>query len=186
MYRQFAVGLAGALTLLAACDGSVRREGPPEIEFQLVRIDAERNRRWVLELDAVTVYDNLNGRRLSRVILPDWVVAGPRDGCPPGLVIEASGSALISSNVLPVLWRVGLERFQVTRIDVELDSDTDKDVGFSGLSLASDGALLASGSTIPSQWRIDLARARATKLATQAPAGACDPGLVSAGVRDGT
>jgi hypothetical protein len=179
--------LAAILVLLvSACDGSVRREGRPEIEFQLVRIDAERNRRWVLELDALTVYDNLNGRRLRRIILPDWVVAGPRDGCPPGLVVEGPGSVLISSNVMPVLWRVGSERFELTRIEVELDSDTDKDVGFSNLSLASDGTLLASGSTVSAQWRIDLARARATKLAPQAPAGACDPGPVTAGVRDGT
>lgn len=184
MLRSLPVILAALL--VPACDGSVRREGPPDIEFRLVRVDAERNRRWVLELDAVTVYDNLNGRRLRRIVLPDWVVAGPRDGCPPGLVIEPSGSALISSNVLPVLWRVGSERFELTRIDVELDSDTDKDIGFSSLSLASDGILLASGSTVSSQWRIDLARARATKLATQAPAGACDPGPLTAGVRDGT
>jgi hypothetical protein len=177
MYRQLAVGFAGALTLLAACDGSVRRDGPPEIEFQLVRVDAERNRRWVLELDAVTVYDNLNMRRLRRIVLPDWVVAGPRDGCPPGLVIEPSGTVLVSSNVLPVLWRVRPERFEITRIDVALDSDTDKDVGFSSLSLAGDGMLLASGSTVSSQWRIDLRSARATKLASQPAPGQCDPVL---------
>ena len=82
-----------------------RADGPPQLEFQLVRVDTERNRRWVLELDSLTVYDNLNGRRLRHIILPGCVSPSHRR-LPPGLVLDASGAALVSSNVLPVLWRI--------------------------------------------------------------------------------
>jgi hypothetical protein len=165
---------AAAAILLAACDGSVRRVGPPEVGLEVVRVDLAHNRRWVLREHALTVYDNLNGRRLRHIILPDWVVAGPRHGCAPDMVLDASGAALVSSNVLPVLWRVDPRRFQITRIALELESDTDKDVGFAGLSFSADGVLIAAGATFPSLWRIDLQAARATKLPSLPTPDVCD------------
>lgn len=157
-----------AAMLLPACDGSVRREGPPEVGLEIVRVDLAHNRRWVLRKDALTVYDHMNGRRLRQIILPDWVLAGPKDGCAPDIVLDASGAALVSSNVLPVLWRVDPQRFQLTRIALELETDTDREVGFTGLSFSPDGQLLAAGATFPSLWRIDLSAGRARRIATLA------------------
>lgn len=172
---------------LSACDGSVRREGPPEVGFEIVRVDTAHNRRWVLREDALTVYDALNRRRLRRIVLPDWVLAGPPYGCPPDLVLDAKGAAFVSSNVQPVLWRVDPQGFRPTRMDIALDADTDKDVGFTGFSLASDGALIATGATFPSLWRIDLASGRATKLASfpAAPAACSVAALVDRGFGGG-
>jgi hypothetical protein len=167
------VSAVSAAMLLGACDGSVRRDGPPQLEFQLVRVDTERNRRWVLELDSLTVYDNLNGRRLRRLVLPGWVIARPTDACPPGLALDASGTAFVSSNVLPVLWRID-PHFGIARIAVTLDSDSDKDVGFTGLAFAADGVLTAGGATFSSHWRIDLEAARATKLPSLPTPDVCD------------
>lgn len=156
--------LAASTFILDACDGSVRREGPPEVGFQVVRVDAARNRRWVLELESLTVYDDTNGRRLRRLILPDWVLAGEGYACPPDLVLDSSGAAFVSSNVLPMLWRVGSQRFEVTRIELTPGSDGDKDLGFTGLSFAADGVLIAAGATFGSLWRIDLQSARAARI----------------------
>lgn len=178
-----AAALAGT-TLLSACDGSVRREGPPKAELQVLRADAAGNRLWVLDEDAVTVYDNTNGRRLRRVMLPDWVVAGPGDSCPPSLALDASGAAFVSSNVVPVLWRVDPRRFQVTRIALELDADADKDVGFTSMSFSQDGALLAAGATFASAWRIDVGSGRASKVASSPAPGACDPAVLRLAARE--
>lgn len=171
----FVSAAAAAAVLLAACDGSVRREGPPEIGLEVVRVDLAHNRRWVLREHSLTVYDHMNGRRLRHIILPDWVVAGPRDGCAPDMVLDSSGAALVSSNVLPVLWRVDPQRFQVARIALELDADTDKEVGFAGLSPAGDGVLIAAGATFESLWRLDLRSATASKLATPGSRPGCRP-----------
>lgn len=156
--------LALVFLLLCACDGSVRRDGPREVEFQLVRVDAAHNRRWVLELDALTVYDNLGGRRLRRLVLPDWVVAGPDEACPPDLVLDPSGAAYVSSNVMPVLWRIDPRRFELARIDITPDTHGDRDFGFTRLAFAGRGVLLAQGTTFGSSWRIDLATRRAAKV----------------------
>lgn len=173
-----------AAALLTACDGSVRREGPPVAELHVQRVDAARNRLWVLEQDAVTVYDSTNGRRLRRLILPDWVLAGPRDSCPPSLALDASGAAFISSNVVPVLWRVDPQRFQISQIPLVLTADADKDVGFTGLAFSADGTLHAAGATIASMWRIDVGAGRASKVASHGSASACNPALLQTAGRE--
>ena len=172
-----------ATTLLSSCDGSVRREGPPTAEQQQVsRIDAERNRLWVLEPEALTLYDNTNGRRLRRIVLPDVVLAGVGHACPPGMVLDRAGALFISSNVVPVVWRVNPIGFEVTRTALTLDSDADKDVGFTGLSVAANGVLMAAGATFGSLWRIDLGRSRASKVASYpSAADACDPAMLLSG-----
>lgn len=170
--------LAG-LVALCACDGSVRREGPQVDLLEVVRVDTQANRRWVLNEEALAVYDHVNRRRLRRVTLPDWPLAGPQHACAPDMVLDASGAAIVSSNVVPVLWRVDPQRFEVTRIEIALDSDQDKDIGFTGMSLVGDGMLIAAGTTVGSLWRIDLRSARASKVASYpAAAGICDPAML--------
>jgi hypothetical protein len=160
MFRRFAL-LASAVLfassiLISGCDGSVRREGPPKAELEVVRVDLAHNRRWVLGKDALTVYDHMNGRRLRHI---------PNEVCAPDMVLDASGAAFVSSNVVPVLWRIDPQRFQVIRIALQLDADSDKEVGFTGLSLGADGSFTAAGATFPSLWRIDLGAGRASKIA---------------------
>lgn len=170
-----AVAVMAAL-MLCACDSSLRREGRAEATLQVVRTDLARNRLWVLEREALTLYNNTNGRRLRRMILPEWVLLGARYSCPPDLALDASGAAFVSSNVLPVLWRVDPQRFEITRIELALDADADKDVGFTGLSIAGDGTLLAAGTTFGSLWHLDTSTASARKIASYpALASACDP-----------
>lgn len=166
MFRQLQFFALAGLAALGSCDGSVRREGPKPELLEIVRIDTGGNRRWVLTQDALAVYDNVNRRRLRRIELPDWPLADPMHACAPDMVLDSSGALIVSSNVVPVLWRVDPRRFQVTRIPLALEADADKDVGFTALSFAADGALMAQGATFASLWRIDLAGARATKVAS--------------------
>jgi len=172
-----------AVSMFAAFDGSLRREGPAEAELQIIRTDAVRNRLWLLDYDSLTLYDNTNGRRLRRIILPDWVLLGKRCSCPPVMALDSAGAVFVSSNVLPVLWRIGPQRFEITRIELALDAEADEDAGFTGLSFAADDTLLAAA--FGSLWRIDTSTARARKIATYpALAGACDAtALLRAGQR---
>jgi hypothetical protein len=175
-FQRIAVVLAAVM--LPACDGSLRREGqaPAGARLQILRTDLERNRLWVLEREAISLHDNTSGRRLRRIVLPDWIFVGKQYSCPPGLALDADGAAFVTSNVLPALWRIDPKRFEVTRLELALDSDTDKDVGFSGLAFAEDGTLLAAGSIAGSLWRIDTGAASARKIASYPSLrDACDP-----------
>lgn len=166
-FKSFTLAAAlAAPLLLSACDGSVRREGLAQAQLQVVRADAARNRLWILDPDALTLYDNTNGRRLRRIVLPEATLADPADACPPDVAFDSAGTVYVSSNVVPVLWRVDPQRFEVTRMEITLDADTDKDLGFTGLSFAGDGVLLATGTTFAALWRIDLRTASASKVAS--------------------
>ena len=161
---QFRFILVIVTTLLLGCDGSVRREGTQVPLLQVERTDVAGNRVWVLELDGVKVFDRTNRRLLRHVSLADWAAIGPNDGCAPDLVLDPSGAALVSSNVVPVIWRIEPQRFEVKQIFLRLDSDADKDVGFTALAVAQDGTLTASGATFASSWRIDLRTRSARRL----------------------
>lgn len=175
-FKSHAVALI-ALTMLAGCDGSVRRAGPPAKGWlHVARADTERNRLWVLEPGVLSLHDNTNGRRLRRIELPMPFFVGDEHACPPDIAWDAAGTVFVSSNVLPVLWRVDPQRFEVTRIELTLGADGDKDVGFTGLSFAANGALLAAGTTFGSLWRIDLRNASASRITSIPGSGrACDP-----------
>jgi len=146
-----------------------------EDEYQVVRMreDAQHNRLWLLDYEAVSIYDNTSGRLLRRIALPDWAAAGRQFSCPPDLVLDRSGTAYVSSNVLPVIWRIDGERFEVTRLELALDADQDKDFGFSSLAFAPDGTLVARGGMLNSLWRIDLRAASAERISPSSPSARC-------------
>lgn len=175
--------LAASTFILGACDGSVRREGVAQGKLEIVRADVQRNRLWVLDPEALTLYDNLNGRRLRRLALPEPFLVGDEYACPPDIALDAAGTVFVSSNVLPVLWRIDPQAFEITRIELALNADTDKDFGFTGLSFAGSDTLIAAASTFASLWRIDIRTASATKIVSYpASTRACDPAaLLQAG-----
>jgi len=129
--------------------------------------DASRNRVWVLENDALYLHA---GARKERFQLPGWIYATEAYACRPDLAIDAQGAAVVTSNVIPVLWRVEPAKAQVTRHEVALDADTGKDVGFTALSYAPDqGAFFAVSGMHGSLWRIDPLLRRAQKIPVSAP-----------------
>jgi sugar lactone lactonase YvrE len=170
--QLIAVLVAGVT--LAAC-------GNPAEDLLRIRADEERNRLWLLDGNAVSLYHNRSGKLVQRIVLPHWTFVGKQYACPPDLTVDAAGAVFVTSNVLPVLWRIDPERFEVTLLELKLDADQDKDVGFTGLAFAEDGTLLAASAVHGSLWRIDVGASTAEKLASSTPVrGVCEPAALLA------
>jgi hypothetical protein len=119
-----------------------------------MKVDGARGRLWVLGVDGVRVYDTAQKRQIRRIVLPNWDVA--RFICDPDMVLDASGSALVSSNVRAKLWRIDADTFELQERDIRLQEREQWDIGFGPLMLAADGSLLALSSTGGWLWRIDV------------------------------
>jgi hypothetical protein len=125
--------------------------------------DAARNRTWSLQADGVY----LQGKRFE---LPGWIHVGEPYACGPDLAVDAEGRAVVSSDIVPILWRVDPLKSRVTMHQLVLDADNDKDVGFSGLTYAADqGVFFAVSAVYGSLWRIDPLLRRAQKIPLSAP-----------------
>jgi hypothetical protein len=138
-------------------DGDVLRDG-----FR-IRRDAVRNRIWLLSLDNVRVYDGQSKRLIRNIALPSWSVA--RFACDPDMVLDGSGSAIVSSNVESRLWRIDADSFEVREYPITLQGREHWDVGFGALAVGVDGTLLALTSVSESLWRIDLGKGSASMVA---------------------
>jgi hypothetical protein len=134
---------------------------------------AAAEQTWVLNVDGVYVQQARKPR--LEVKLPGWHWAREPYACPPAVAIGPRGEALVTSNVLPVLWKIDPQTLAVTVHSLELDADLDKDVGFSGLVYsARDGAYFAVSELHGTLWRIDPLLRRAQKIALSEPVrGAC-------------
>jgi len=129
--------------------------------------DAARNRVWVIDSEAVYLHE---GGQKKRFELPGWVQAREPYICAPDLAIDAQGAVVVTSNVMPVVWRIEPAKAQVTKHELTLDADTDKDVGFTGLTYAPDqGVFFGVSATYGSLWRIDPLLRRAQKIESSAP-----------------
>lgn len=124
-----------------------------------IRSDAARSRQWVLTLDGVKVYDTRTKALIRGIALPGWLVA--RILCHPDLALDRSGSALVSSNIEPKLWRIDGESFEVTVREIRLHEREQWDVGFGALAYSADGTLLASTYKGGTLWRVDMEKSSA-------------------------
>lgn len=138
------------------------------------RRDEARNRVWLLGLDNVRVYEGDSKRLIREIALPNWSVA--RFACDPDIVLDGSGSAIISSNVQARLWRIHADTFHVSEYQIALEGRERWDVGFGALVVGDDGTLLALTSVSESLWRIDLKKGSARMITpTTAILGMCGP-----------
>lgn len=142
-----------------------------------IKSDPTHNMRWELGWGDVFAYDEARGftRHIS---LADASFLGSRDACRPDLAVSRSGTVIISSNAEPVVWRIDPETFEVRRYDLTLDSDLDKDFGFSAVRWGADERIVyAASAMMGTLWRIDLASKKATKIGTNpAIRGECGSG----------
>lgn len=137
--------------------------------FSLSSGTAAAEQTWVLHLDGV--YLQQAGKSRVAIKLPGWHWANEPYACPPAIANGPRGEALVTSNVLPVLWKIDPQSLAVTVHNLELDADSDKDVGFSGLMYsARDNAYFAVSELHGTLWRIDPLLRRAQKIALSAPA----------------
>lgn len=133
------------------------------------QVDPVRNRIWFLAYEGVFVYDVSRPERMA-VTLPGWMWAGAPYSCLPDLALGPKGEAVITSDILPTLWRIDPDTLAVSVHPLVLDSDTGKDVGFSGLVYSSEhGAYFAASYGHGSLWRIDPQLRTAQKIALSAP-----------------
>lgn len=133
------------------------------------RIDRERNRVWFLTHEGVFLYDPSRPERIE-LSLPDWVWAGAPYGCLPDLALGPRGEAVITSDVVPTLWRIEPDTLAVTVHPLTLDADTDKDVGFSALAYSAErGVFYAASYQTGSLWRVDPLLTKAERVSLSAP-----------------
>jgi hypothetical protein len=132
------------------------------------RPQPELARAWVIDGDGLFLEEARKPRRAIK--LPDWKSAGAPYACAPDIAIGPRGEAVVTSNVLPVLWKIDPDSLAVSMHRLQLDADTDKDVGFSGITYsARNGAYFAVSEHHGSLWRIDPLLRRAQKVAVAVP-----------------
>ena len=137
--------LAVSLVALAGCDSRFETNQPsgavPAMSESNVRyqVDAARGRIWWLTREGVFVHD-VQAPQKRFVAIPGWVSVDVAYACPAALALGPNGEALVTSNVLPTVWKIDPETLVVSEHALALDADQDKDVGFSGLAYSSDHA----------------------------------------------
>lgn len=140
-----------------------------------VKADLARGRRWELGWGAASAYDVASGQLIRRVPLPGASFAGTPQTCLPDMLLSRSGALIVSSDAQTTVWRVSPSHFEIERYDIAVDSDKDKDFGFSGLAWGADERVLyAVSAAMGTLWRIDLMSSTASKVELSSPIhGAC-------------
>jgi hypothetical protein len=181
--RFFLVLLVVLLTVIAGCDSPVQpsellsaadisRLDPSDNSRQ--RDDPARNRVWILNSHGLFVYETASGKLLE-IPLPSWHWVGMPHSCPPDVALGPGGEVVVTSNVVPVMWRIDPKTLTVSVHELALNADYNKDIGFSRLAYsAENGAYFAVSDVHGSVWRIDRALQHGRKIAQIAIAqGAC-------------
>jgi hypothetical protein len=172
---------------IAACDSSgvvnragdvrPRRDEWPPVQWYAARphvlraeLHAGSGRVWVLHVDGVDIHDAAGERRIASIRLPGWTWADTPDACPPDFAIGPGGDVVVTSNVVPVLWRIDASSLEVTRHQLSIEEHGGKEIGFSRLTYSvRRNAFLATDALDGSLWRIDPALVRAKRIAPTMP-----------------
>lgn len=134
------------------------------------RRDLARDRLWILTRDGIDLYDARTHRKVVSIALPNWTWVNEQYNCAPDLTLGPRGEAVISSNVVPTLWRVDPVTFSVSEHELVLDEDTQRDIGFSGMAYSpAQGAFFAVSNLNGSLWRIDPQLGGAQKIPLSSP-----------------
>ena len=127
--------------------------------------DSHRSYQWELAWDSVALYEGSRSTLIRRLPLAGATQSGARNSCPPELAIGPTGSAYVTSNILPVLWRIDPASMRVERLDFSVEDDPLRDFGFTGLGWSADGSTLYATSTVDgAAWHLDPATLRATRI----------------------
>jgi hypothetical protein len=164
MKNPIAVILAAiSIAVVAGCDSQAQPGASVMLRYP---VDAAMQRSWWLTRDAVLLHSAAQPKKV--VALPGWLWVGSPH-CPPDLALGPNGEAVVTSNVVPTLWRIDPKTLAVSVHELKLDSDTDRDVGFVALAYSAEqAAFLAYSEDQRSVWKIDLQLTRATKVSNVA------------------
>jgi hypothetical protein len=142
--------------------------------------DAPRNRVWSIANGVILLSNGQTGAIVRRFSLPGWINLDDQFNCAPDLIVDAVGNVVVSSNIEPTLWRIDAQILDIERIEIALDSEGEKDFGFTALAFASPDELIALNTIEGSFWRIHLSARRASKLPLRrTTGGVCLPGLAN-------
>ncbi len=186
--RRSAAGILSVVAIavaVAGCESNAASRSAPAVgvpesvpqvrttgdgTFIRYRLDAARNRIWVLAADGVALYEASTGEDIAQIPLPGWIRAGGKYSCAPDLALGPRGEVVISSNVVPTLWRVDPVTLVVSKHDLVVDEDKGRDIGFTALAFsAQQGAYFAVSAAHGSLWRVDPQFGRAQSIPLSAP-----------------
>ena len=149
---------------LAACDAPPKPLPGAAIEGRTL---TDGDVTWTLSTEGVYLHNARSAQRRA-VALPGWHWAGEPFACQPDLALGPRGELVVTSNILPTLWRVDPRTHAVTVHALELDADQHKDVGFAGLVYSVPSrAFFAVSQLHGSLWMIDPSLQRGRKIALE-------------------
>ena len=157
----------------ASCDDILNKHQGRGRSALRARVDVRRHRLWVLDLDHVYLYDTRKRQLVHQFRLPNWSVANFI--CPPDLVVDHAGIALVSNNVQPRLLRIDAATMRQQEYRLTLVSSKQWETGFGALAFGADGTLFALSALTGALFKIDLATAKAQQIPlTESVTGACE------------
>jgi hypothetical protein len=134
------------------------------------RTDPARNRIWILTSEGVSLQVTGSPGKSVEIVLPSWQWVDEPYGCPPDLALGPDGEVVVTSNIVPVLWRIDPDSLAVSVHEIALDADKAKDVGFSGLAYSVEhGEFVAVSDVHGSLWRIDALLRTGRKVSGPSP-----------------
>jgi hypothetical protein len=133
--------------------------------------DDAHKRVYVLVRDGVDVFEARALRRVARIELPGWIWAGEPYSCPPDMALSPAGEVLVTSNVVPVIWRIVGATLAMSVHELALQHDTDKDIGFIELRWSGAIGAYVAKTDGGARWHIDRTLSEARKV-SDSPSGA--------------
>jgi hypothetical protein len=136
-------------------------------------LDPGRDRIWTLSSNGyVQVHEARSKALLRQIHLSDWLAV--KTPCMPDLIVDERGSAWVSSNVLPWIWRIAADTFQLQVLQVTMPGREGLDFGFGTLAFSPDGTLRGLSPAANSIWRIEQRSGTATMVhAYETPLNEC-------------
>ena len=133
------------------------------------RVDAIQARAWALTRDGVDLYRLDTHEKIAHIELPGWLWAGESYVCAPDLALGARGAVFVTSNVTTAIWRIDPNNLSVSRHEPEIDNQSGREIGFTGLVYDDEQAAYFAVSELHGAlWRIDAGFKRAEAVALSA------------------
>ena len=156
-----------AFILLASSAGAAADPDPGVLKSLA---DGARNRIYVLVQHGVEVLDAASRRKVAFVALNDWVWVGEKYSCPPDIILAPEGDILVTSNVVPVIWRIDRRTLATTVHKVALERDQGRDIGFISIRWSRNLRTFIAVSSSGATWHVDASLAAGREM-VRAPAG---------------
>ena len=118
--------------------------------------DSARSRIWRLG-DRGVYLEAPEQSQALHILLPGRFIVDQTITCPSAMTLSQEGAVVVTSNVIPILWRINPDTFVVTSHPLTLTSHADREVGFTGIAFSTGhSAYFAVSSVHGTLWRIDM------------------------------